>query len=68
MFEADCATRHPLLTDKNVKLVVLEREHLENTLRWANDPVLKPQILRVLPVCRAAHERCMKISSRTRPR
>lgn len=46
-----------MLISNTVRLVPLEREHLENTLRWANDLASKPHMLRVLPVCRATHER-----------
>lgn len=46
-----------MLALDTVKLVPLDREHLENSFAWANDPALKPLMLRVLPVCWASHER-----------
>jgi RimJ/RimL family protein N-acetyltransferase len=40
-----------------IRLVPLDREHLEAARRWANDPALNRLMLRVLPVSSAAHER-----------
>lgn len=46
-----------MLVRQNVRLVPLERRHLDATRAWANDPELRARILRVLPVGEQDQER-----------
>lgn len=50
-----------MLEGKKIKLVPLEKEHLPNSLLWANDMSLNSKMLRVLPVTKVDQEKWYQI-------